>query len=130
MPRRGPLLLLSREHHAALVLARDIVRLTVPLPPDVLEHFHARIARYWTDELQAHFQQEEAILAQHPDALPPDLLQRLLDDHRALEEGARRAQGWVMDHEALLAWGERLAAHVRMEERECFVLMQAALGLD
>lgn len=130
MPRRGPLLQLSREHHAALVLSRDIAGIPAPMPPDVLDQYNARIARYWQAELQAHFQHEEGILAQHPDALPASLAQRLLADHRVLAEGVRQAHIQAMDEAALRAWGQRLAAHVRMEERECFLLMQAALGLD
>lgn len=130
MPRKGPLLQLSREHHAALVLSRDIAGSPVPMPSDVLGQFNTRIARYWQAELQGHFQQEEAILAQLPDALPSPLLQRLLADHRALAEGVRQATNLTMDEAALRVWGQRLSAHVRMEERECFLLMQAALGLD
>lgn len=130
MPRRGPLLQLSREHHAALVLSRDIAGRPVPLSSDELEQFNTRITRYWQAELQAHFQREEAILAGHPDALPSALAQRLLADHAALEEGVRQAHVQGMDEPALRAWGQHLAAHVRMEERECFLPMQAALGLD
>jgi hypothetical protein len=121
---------LSREHHAALVLSRDIAGTPAPMPSEVLDQYNTRIARYWQAELQAHFQQEEAILAQHPNALPSSLVQRLLADHGALAEGVRQAQIQTMDEVALRAWGQRLAAHVRMEERECFPLMQAALGLN
>ena len=130
MPRRGPLLQLSREHHAALVLSRDIAGSPVPMPADVLWQFNTRIAQYWQVELQAHFQQEEAMLAPLPDAVPAPRQQRLLADHRALAEGVRHARLQTMDEAALRAWGQRLSAHVRMEERECFLLLQAALGLD
>lgn len=130
MSRRGLLLLLSREHHAALVLSRDIAFLPEPVPPELLEQFSARIARHWQAELQAHFEQEEEILAQHPDALPPELARRLLDDHHALAEGARQAEAFAMDPATLRGWGQRLGAHVRLEERQCFALMQTAMGLD
>lgn len=129
MPRLGPLLQLSREHHNALVLARSIANLPSPAPADVLHALNLRVAEYWQMEMHAHFQHEEGILANIPDALPPALRQRLLNDHAALAEGARQAVAQTLDESALRAWGQRLAGHVRMEERECFPAMQAALGL-
>ncbi|TWI10306.1 hemerythrin domain-containing protein [Aerolutibacter ruishenii] len=129
MPRLGPFLQLSRDHHNALVLARSVAGMPSSAPVDVLQAMNLRIAQYWQTEMRAHFQQEEAILAQYPDALPRVLQQRLLDDHLVLAEGARRAEALSLDEPALRAWGERLATHVRMEERECFPVMQAALGL-
>ena len=129
MPRLGPLLHLSREHHNALVLARSIANLPSPAPVDVLHAANLRVAHYWQTEMHAHFQHEEGILAQIPGALPPALQQRLLDDHIELAEAARQAAARTLDEAALREWGQRLAAHVRMEERECFPAMQAALGL-
>lgn len=85
-----------------------------------------RIAEYWRDALAAHFRAEESLLLQYPEALPAALAMRLLEQHRALAAMCVRAGAGALDAASLRDFSERMAAHVRFEERECFDALQAA----
>ncbi|RMH92820.1 hemerythrin domain-containing protein [Lysobacter pythonis] len=128
MPRKGVILEFSREHHGALVLARDCQRIDDAAPPAVIAAMNQRIARYWDEEMRAHFRAEETLLRAHPQALPKPLAVALLDDHGVLAVGCTRAGAGALAAADLRAFGERLHAHVRFEDRRCFPLLQAALG--
>ena len=110
---------LSREHHAALVLARDCRAAT---DADV-EALQARIAAHHRDILVGHFAREEALLARH--AIDADVAARILDDHAWL-------RGWFESAPhgpvAIRDYGERMAAHVRFEERVAWPLLQPLVG--
>ena len=115
MPRRGPLLELSREHHAALVLARDCKR------ADDAEALHARILAHHRDILAAHFVREEALLTTHAGAIAADVRTLVLDDHAWL-------RGWIKagarDLAAIREYGVRIGAHVRFEEQVLWPILQ------
>ena len=123
MPRRGPLLELSREHHAALVLARDCRAATeadvVALRDRILAHNH--------EVLVDHFAREEALLAAHVGVLDGDVSARILDDHAWL-------RAWIVagarDLDALRAYGARIGEHVRFEERVAWPLLQPLVDGD
>ncbi|MGY0504835.1 hemerythrin domain-containing protein [Luteimonas sp. e5] len=125
MPRLGPLLELAREHHGALLLARDARRVD-PADAEARAAMNRRIAAYWEQEMAAHFRHEEALLQRFADALEAPLRERLLADHAVLQAMSQRAAHGTLDAASLNAFGERLAAHVRFEERECFDALQAA----
>ena len=127
MPRRGEIRALAREHHGALILARDIARLPDAASMDVLAAMNARIARYGTHDMAAHFRREEALLLRLPGVLPHDKVLALLDDHRLLAALCVRAGANDLRLASMRSFGERLAAHVRFEERECFDALQDAL---
>ena len=126
MPRRGELLELSREHHAALMLARDAKHLSLAAPRDALKAMNRRIAEYWQASMAAHFRHEEALLLRYPYALPTVREMRLLDEHRVLAAISVRAGAGGMDAASKRDFGKQLAAHVRFEERECFDALQTA----
>ena len=126
MPRRGELLELSREHHGALLLARDAMRLPLEAPRDELAAMNRRIAGYWKETMAAHFRQEENLLLRHPGVLPAPLAMQLLDEHRLLASMSVRASGGGLEAAAVHDYGRCLAAHVRFEERECFDALQEA----
>ena len=130
MPRRGELLALSREHHAALVLARDAVSAAASEDATQVAALSRRVADYWANEMAAHFRHEEALLLRHHGALPEAVAFQLFDDHVALAIACTRARREGLDAASLRAFGERLAAHVRFEERECFDALQAAIDAD
>lgn len=115
MARRGPLLELSREHHAALVLARDC-RHALPADADALAR---RILAHHHEVLLAHFAREEQLLAAH--AIDATVAGRILEDHAWL-------RAWVQDDSrdpaAIRAYGERIGQHVRFEERVAWPLLQ------
>ncbi|HMN20401.1 MAG TPA: hemerythrin domain-containing protein [Ottowia sp.] len=126
--KRDPRLVgLSREHHHALVLAVHLgkaVRAHAAL--DAAAH---ELARRFRAEIEPHFRVEEEILLPALRALGADsraLVRRAEADHAWLRAGAARAEAGASDH--LAAWGERLAAHVRFEERELFEHAQQVLA--
>ena len=126
MPRRGELLALSREHHGALLLARDAMRLSPQADRTLLAAMNRRIADYWKATMAAHFRHEESLLLRHPGALPATLAMRLLEEHRQLAAMSVRAAAGALEAAAVRDYGRCLAAHVRFEERECFDVLQRA----
>lgn len=126
MPRQGELLALSREHHGALLLARDAMRVPAAASRAELAAMNRRIADYWKETMAAHFRHEESLLLRHPGAVPAALAMRLLDEHRQLAAMSVRAAGSALEASSVRDYGRRLAAHVRFEERECFDALQAA----
>lgn len=127
MKRDPALVSLSRDHHRALAVARDLRRATTDTTLDA----RAEVLSFWRTAGRAHFRSEEEVLlpayAGYGDAHHP-LVARALCDHvairhaiDALVDDATPALGRL--HEL----GGMLADHVRMEERELFVLIEQAL---
>lgn len=112
--RRSPELVhLSREHHAALVQAKRIKGSNSTWPS----------AAFLT-ELEAHFDAEETMFAQYLVHLPR-LAGQFSDDHKTLRALMRQLHAGKLA--ALLAFGERLEAHVRFEERELFPALEGLI---
>jgi hypothetical protein len=116
--KRDPALVsLSHDHHQALVVAQKLRRAA----PDARAAFLA----YWREHGSDHFRQEEEVLlpasARHGDSHHP-LVATVLCDHVAI-----RAAASAEAPEELRRLGERLAAHVRLEERELFPLIEATI---
>ena len=124
--RRSPRLQpLSRDHHAALVLAKVCER---SADADVATVAAAcqRVIRSYTDELQPHFLIEEETLLPLLRGTPEQpLAERTLHDHQQLAELRDRMQ--VPGADALRQFGEILMAHVRFEERELFPALERYL---
>lgn len=124
--KRSPFLQpLSREHHAALTLARACERAGHSDNPDQVAAACARALREYAQQLAAHFELEERSLLPllHGDAQA--LVLRTLADHRALHGLLDRLR--QNDAAALACFGETLAAHVRFEERELFPAIERVL---
>jgi Hemerythrin HHE cation binding domain len=126
--KRDPALVaLSRDHHLALYVARTLKRATADTASDA----RAAFADYWDEHGRGHFRLEEEILlpayAPHGDPHHP-LIARALCDHVAIRA---RANGLLVDDApdpaALHELGTILQDHVRLEERELFALIEAAL---
>lgn len=124
MKRSEALAILSRDHHHALVLAQKLRR----AEPGTAAAERTRFLDFWAHEGRRHFQLEEEVLlpayARHGDAYYP-LVLRVLGDHIAI-----RAQVAQLDAQpdttadALHEFGEQFAAHVRLEERELFPILE------
>ena len=130
MKRSAALAALSRDHHEALFVAQRLRRANADTAADARSRFLA----YWTEHGRAHFQREEEILlpgyAAHGDAYHP-LVLRALGDHVAIRQRAGViAADPSADAETLHDLGERLSAHVRLEERELFPLIEADMPAD
>ena len=107
-----------------LVIAQRLSRAT----PSTLEDATRTFLDHWDDE-RHHFRREEEILLPAFAAYgPPDhpTVTRILQDHMLIRRDAGRlAQepGLALAHEL----GERLASHVRLEERELFPMIESTL---
>jgi hypothetical protein len=127
MKRDPALVSLSHDHHRALAMAQRLRRAT----PETLTEVRADALRFWQAAGHAHFRLEEEVLlpayAAHGDAHHP-LVARALCDHVAIrqrfDELARDAP---RDIASLHDLGAMLADHVRLEERELFVLIEQTL---
>jgi hypothetical protein len=130
MRRSAALASLSRDHHEALVLAQKLRRATPATVTTSRESFLA----YWQAHGQNHFRLEEEILfpayAAHGDPHHA-LIARALCDHVAIRHHAQALGGAnepTLD--ALHELGHQLAAHVRLEERQVFPLIEQAIPSD
>ena len=130
MRRSAALASLSRDHHEALVLAQKLRRATPATVTTSRESFLA----YWQAHGQNHFRLEEEILfpayAAHGDPHHA-LIARALCDHVAIRHHAQALAGAAEPTlDALHELGHQLAAHVRLEERQVFPLIEQAVPSD
>ncbi len=125
MKRHPALQPLSRDHHHALVIARRLRRAT---PDDAADAAHAFLA-HWEGEEQKHFRIEEEVLlpayATHGEMNHPAIARALLDHVMIRRDALRLADTPPL--EVLHELGDRLAAHVELEERELFPLIERSL---
>ena len=129
MKRSAALAPLSRDHQHALDAALRLRRADPETVIEAIEHFH----RFFDREGRRHFAIEEQLLFP---ALPADdpewapCIARVRDDHATIRAYAtaladpRDADDPVAGARAL---GERLAAHVRLEERTVFEILEHRL---
>jgi hemerythrin-like domain-containing protein len=126
MKRHPALEPLSRDHHRALVIARELGRAS--------SENAAAVARRFVEFLKghelAHFALEEAVLLPAlPEQAPgPGLAQRVHDDHAFLRQAMERLGSSEADVEFLHTVGRRLREHVQMEERELFPYLEESLS--
>jgi mannose-6-phosphate isomerase-like protein (cupin superfamily) len=134
--RRHPALApLSRDHHRALVEAAAARRAATGDPPARLDA-GLRFAAFFAGHAVPHFRAEEEdlfpLIAPGEGAEPPEPLVRALVEHVRLHAlaggiGAAVADGAVPG-ELLSGAGELLEAHVRLEERVLFPLIEETVG--
>jgi hemerythrin-like domain-containing protein len=127
MKRHAALQPLSRDHHVALVAAQRLRRATQATAGDARRHFLA----FWAEHGAQHFRVEEDVLlplfARHGD--PGDeRIVRMLVDHVGIRATVLALEDGDLDVDQLHALGEALAAHVRLEERQVFPLIEATLS--
>lgn len=121
--RRAALLKLSREHHTALVLT---LRISQANDAAAVSSLMKSLPRIFQHELDPHFRvEEEVLLPRLEKAGEIALVQRTFEEHKELRDMvARIASG---DSASLKAFGVKLNAHVRFEERELFTRAEAVL---
>lgn len=126
--RRDPALVsLSRDHHQALAVARKLRRATTETALEA----RADVLLFWRTDGRTHFRIEEEVLlpayAGYGDAHHP-LVARALCEHVAIRHAIDELAADATPSVACLhELGNMLAEHVRMEERELFVLVEQAL---
>jgi len=127
--KRHPALVpLSQDHHRALVSAQRLRRATAQTAAEAARAFR----EHWETGERVHFRVEEEVLlpafAAHADPGHPVVV-RVLLDHVAIRRDVDRLAAGV-PLELLHDLGARLAAHVDLEERELFPLVEATLPED
>jgi hemerythrin-like domain-containing protein len=125
--RSAALASLSRDHHQALVVAQRLRRATDATATEA----RAAFLDYGTEHGHLHFRLEEELLfpayAGHGDPHDP-LVLRALGEHAMIRHRADAlAAATSPDPGALALLGAELAAHVRLEEREVFPLIERVM---
>jgi hemerythrin-like domain-containing protein len=131
MLRDKNLIPLSHQHQHSLALC---VRLSRALRTGEanLEAWQAEIAQQFEQETSIHFAAEEKELFPTAARFPEmrRLVQELQAEHQALRGLFAGAAARTLDRTSLGELGERLAAHVRKEERQLFEAMQEHMGRE
>ena len=128
MKRHPDLLQLSREHYAALKLARDARRAAGSGDANEVMALAQRVVDLFAAELDPHFcVEEQGILVLLAQAGQHELVARTLADHAELRRLATRLA--APDAETLLSFAVLLGTHVRFEEREVFEAAQSSLDM-
>jgi hemerythrin-like domain-containing protein len=115
---------LSRDHHQALVAARNLRRAedATTAPRQFLE--------FWRQSGELHFRVEEEILLPYwalLGAIDGEAAARLAREHLSIRRAVMALGRCSPSLEQLHDLGEELDAHVRFEERELFRLLEADL---
>lgn len=129
---------LSRDHHIALQLAQGLQtgasrHLRAQLPSE-RRALVAHVQRVFGEELAAHFDMEDRVLAPAVAGKAPDLdriSREIESEHAALSALAASLSDPALDDAAIDAtldrFGRMLEAHVRREEREYYERIQEVL---
>ena len=129
MLRDQNLIPLSRQHQHALALCVRLDRALRAGEVD-LEAWQAEIQQQFKTEIGVHFAAEEEIL--FPAAANfielQALIEELLADHVVLRNYFARAASRDLNSQSLADFGEKLAQHIRKEERQLFEGMQRVMS--
>lgn len=131
MLRDKNLIPLSHQHQHALALCVRIERAS-PIPANNLSAWQAEIAHLCRSEISIHFDAEERIVfpAARRFTELHSVVDELLADHHDLRKEFGRAETRTMSATDLLTFSQRLAAHIRKEERQLFERLQELLSRE
>lgn len=138
MARRHPALIpVARDHHECLILAQRLMRGATAAdrewPREPVAQA-ALLAGFFRRHLQAHFAVEEALVFPAARAAGPAaeaLVAQLLDEHRKMAGlVAQLAANLQVTAAELAAFGELLNAHIRLEDRQLFPMMETGMPAD
>lgn len=138
MKRHPSLHPLSRDHHHALVQARNLSLAAAASDSNDLAQTGANFTDYWESDLQAHFAQEEQILlpllAKHtsPDGgeIKETLRQHAEIRRLVAELKDKLARREMLEATFLETLGEALRFHIRFEESELFPALESLATED
>jgi len=136
MKRHDSLLLVAREHHDSLVMARRLMTgkgsAGSGWPEDPVAQAQL-MADFYKANLERHFAAENRIV--FPAALEcgsvevAEMVEQLKREHEQMTATISRLAGAaVVEAAALEELGKLLNAHVRMEDRQLFPLIEAGLS--
>jgi hemerythrin-like domain-containing protein len=132
MKRTPELRTLSEDHHHGLVQARRLQKAT---EADSAEAAVKGFLDFWQEDTSLHFRREEEILlpvmARYGGDFSREPLVKMLEDHARIRglvmQLSDEAIGGNVRLETLHEIGRRLQAHIRLEERVVFPLMEESL---
>jgi iron-sulfur cluster repair protein YtfE (RIC family) len=136
MKRTPELRTLSEDHHHGLVQARKLRRATEAHEADSAEAAVKRFLDFWQKDTALHFRKEEEVLlpvmARYGEDLSREPLLEMIEDHARIRglvmQLSDEAIGGNVRLETLHEIGERLEAHIRLEERVVFPLIEESLS--
>jgi hemerythrin-like domain-containing protein len=136
MKRTPELRTLSEDHHHGLVQAHKLQRATEADEADSAEAAVKRFLDFWQKDTALHFRNEEEVLlpvmARYGGDLSRQPLLEMLEDHARIRglvmQLSDEAIGGNVRLETLHEIGERLEAHIRLEERVVFPLIEESLS--
>ncbi len=128
MKRHESLAPLSREHHAALLLAQ-LLKKNAPAYKGMPTDTEGKIlyaAQFYSSHLIAHFNDEEKVFEKLKGKTAPldDAIKKITAEHvmlRKLFEGISNQQDPINYNDTL---GHSLEKHIRKEERELFPMIE------
>jgi hemerythrin-like domain-containing protein len=127
MKRSKALAALSRDHHQALVVAQKLRLASAATACEARDAFLG----YWTGHGREHFRLEEELLfpayAGYGDPHDPLVLRALGQHVMIRHRAAALAHVGIALPASLEQLGAELAAHVRLEEREVFPLIERVM---
>jgi hemerythrin-like domain-containing protein len=129
MLRDPSLIPLSRQHQHALALCVRLDRAIRAGEID-LEAWQAEIHQQFESEIVIHFAAEEKEVFPAAGRFPEmrTLVDELLAEHGSLRHCFSRASSRNLDRQSLADFGEKLAHHIRKEERQLFEGMQKVMS--
>ncbi len=131
MLRNKNLIPLSHQHQHALSLCVRLDRALQAGPVDP-RPWQSEITQHFQQEISVHFAAEESevfpVAERFADLHP--LVGELTQEHVALREFFARAEAGMLDSASLGEFVERLAKHIRKEERQLFEGLQKVLSAD
>ncbi len=131
MLRDKNLIPLSRQHQHALALCVRLSRAVQAGEVD-LAAWQAEIGQLYQNEVVLHFAAEEKEVFPHAARIAGlhALVQELLAEHGVLRDLFSLALTGSLGQTALAELGEKLAAHIRKEERQLFEALQKHLNAE
>jgi iron-sulfur cluster repair protein YtfE (RIC family) len=134
MKRHLSLRKFSDDHHGGLVLARRLRRVAAGEEGSPAEAARSFL-RFWEKDTSLHFREEEEVLlsvyARCGGDLGAEPIQEMVADHARIRGLVLALIDEDLSGEAsmdtLRKIGERLEAHIRLEERRVFPLVEATL---
>lgn len=134
MKRTTALRGLSDDHHHGLVQARRLQRAASGETGDLTEAARTFL-KFWREETSTHFRKEEEVLlpvlARNGVAPDRESLAEMLAQHARIRGLVMQLGDEVTDRavrsETLRGLGEMLEAHIRLEERRVFPMIEEAL---
>jgi len=136
MKRTPELRSLSEDHHHGLVHARQLRRAGDEHETNAVESVAKTFLDFWQKDTALHFRKEEEVLlpvmARYKGDLSQEPLVEMLEDHGRIRGLVMQLSDEVVGDnvrtETLHEIGERLEAHIRLEERVVFPLIEESLS--